>query len=200
MKPDLQPRRFELPIVWVFALIFLGVGYRLAVPVFGLPWNTAPLLAMAFGGGMLLAPRLWWIPVAALVVGDLLLGILSPGGGVGTYTLVSAGIYACVALFGSAARRRLPPWPAMWAGTMLCGVLFYGVSNTFVWLSLPEYSKTLAGWWQSQTVGLPQYSPPAWVFLRNSLLADTVWCAAALVAWVGLRKETGSSALAAEAG
>ena len=76
----------------------------------------------------------------------------------------------------------------MWCGTLLSGVLFYAVANTFSWLYWPGYEKSLAGWWQCQTTGLPEFSPPAWVFLRNALIADTIWCALAGMVYVVFRR------------
>lgn len=171
--------RGTLSFGWILALLLLGAGYRLAVPVFDLPWNTAPLMAMAFGGSMLLGVRFWWVPVVILVTGDLLLGLRNPAEGIAGYTVMSAVFYAVVALGGSRAARSMKIWPMMWCGTLLCAVLFYVVANTSTWLTWPGYEKSLAGWWQSQTTGLPEYSPPAWVFLKNSLIADTIWCALA---------------------
>jgi len=160
---------------WILLLSALGAGYRIAVPVFDLPWNTAPFMAIAFGGGLLLGARFWWVPVIMLVASDVLLGILNPGEGVALYTLVSAVVIAAAAALGSLASSRLPVWPSLWCGTLLSGVAFYLVANTFTWLVLPEYAKSFAGWWQSQTTGLAGF-PPSWFFLRNSLIADTIWC------------------------
>lgn len=188
-----QSHRTELAPSWVLLLVAIGVVYRFAAPLLGLPWNTAPILAMAFGGGILLGSRFWWMPVLALIASDLALGLLSPGGGIGWHTLVSTVFYGLAAVLGAASRWRLPIAPTLWAGTMICGVLFYAVANTFTWLALPEYAKSFAGWWQSQTTGLPQYSPPAWVFLRNSLIADTAWSAVALLAWQVLGQERPAS-------
>ncbi len=176
MKRPLPESPAALAPIWGLALVALGVGYRVAVPVFDLPWNSAPLMAMAFGGAMLLGVRFWWIPVAALLAGDLALGLMTPGGGIGGYTLMSALFYLAAAWLGAKAGRGPRLWPALWCGTLLCGLLFYVLANTYTWLALPAYAKTFAGWWQSQTTGLPEFSPPAWVFLRNSLLADTAWC------------------------
>lgn len=133
-------------------------------------------MAVCFGGALLLGARFWWLPIVLLVGSDLFLG-LTRGTGVGNYTLMSAGFYAVVAFvasrFGQWSGRT---WPALWCGTLLASVGFYVFANTFSWMVSPEYAKSIAGWWQSQTTGLPQYSPQAWVFLRNALIADTIWC------------------------
>ncbi len=191
-------RSATLSPVWVLALVGFGACYRVAVPVFELPWNSTPLMAMAFGGGMLLGARFWWVPVVVLVASDLAIGLLFPGDGIAGYTLMSALFYLATAWTGAVAGRSLRLWPAMWCGTLLSGILFYLLANTYSWVVLPGYAKTLAGWWQSQTTGLPEFSPPAWVFLRNSLMADTLWCVLAGVVYALFRRPR-SLAVAAEA-
>ena len=47
------------------------------------------------------------------------------------------------------------------------------ITNFFSWLSDPGYAKSLAGFVQAVTVGLPVYSAtPTWMFFRNSILSD----------------------------
>lgn len=180
MNPRHPIRRTAPPIpIWALALVALGAAYRIAVPVFDLPWNTAPLMAMAFGGALLAGGRAWWMPVLVLLISDLVLGLLRPGEGLALYTLVSALFYLAAARAGVFVGKRTRHWLALWSGTLLCALLFYLVSNTYAWAIDPGYAKTASAWWQSQTTGLPQYAPPAWVFLRNSILADTLWCVAA---------------------
>lgn len=173
--PDSHPSR-RISFLGALLLVCAGLAYRIAIPVFGLAWNSAPLMAIAFGGGLLLGMRSWWIPALALIASDLILGLIISGGGVGTYTLMSALIYTGAAWCGAWVGKSSRTWLVMWSGTLVSGIIFYIVANTFSWLTMPEYAKTLAGWWQSQTTGLPQYTPPAWAFLRNALLGDTFWC------------------------
>jgi len=64
-------------------------------------------------------------------------------------------------------------------GGLLCGCvaasfLFYILANAGTWLSSPEYAKSFAGFFQSQTTGLPGYAP-AWNFLRNSVVSDLLF-------------------------
>jgi hypothetical protein len=49
-------------------------------------------------------------------------------------------------------------------------MLFYLVTNTASWLSLPDYEKTWAGWIQALTKGLPGL-PQTWEFFRNTLIS-----------------------------
>src|SRR5690606_32197297 len=110
---------------WLLPLLVLTVGYRVATSSVDFLGNTAPLMAITFGGAMLLGPRFWWLPVALLLTSDLALGLFHGGGsGIGCYTLMSAVFYIVVALLGGTPGRREIIWPMMWCGTLLCGLLF----------------------------------------------------------------------------
>jgi hypothetical protein len=157
--------------------------------------NTSPLMAMCFGGGLLLGFRFCWVPVVLLVGSDLALGIFR-GTGVGGYTIFTSLAFTGAAVAGAFFHRHRGKWAVMLAGTLLCSIGFYVAANTFVWASPPmtptslTYAKTFAGWWQSQTVGLPGY-PPSILFLRNALIGDTLWCvlASPLFFWKPARLE-----------
>ncbi|MEX2580207.1 MAG: DUF6580 family putative transport protein [Verrucomicrobiales bacterium] len=188
---DSDPSLSSQPVLkpyLVLLLLAVTVAYRVVASHFDFLGNTAPLMAIAFGGALLLGARYWWLPVALLVASDLVLGIVHGGGGIGGYTVMSAFFYLGVAWVGGHAGRRERVWPKMWCGTLLCGVLFYVFANTYSWLLWPGYEKSLAGWWQSQTVGVPGISPPAWMFLRNALIADSIWCAVAGVLFFAQRR------------
>lgn len=160
----------------VLGLILLTVAYRLASSHLEFAGNTAPLIATAFGGALLLGLRFWWIPALALVASDVILGIWHGGGGLGGYTILTACFIFAVSYLAAVAGKRGKTWARMWFGTLVCSVAFYAVANTYSWLAWPGYEKSVQGWWQSQTTGVPNVSPPAWTFLRNALLADTIWC------------------------
>jgi hypothetical protein len=53
-------------------------------------------------------------------------------------------------------------------GGVLGAIVFYFLTNTLSWLLNPAYVKTLAGWLQSLTTGVPGY-PPTWTFFFNTL-------------------------------
>lgn len=190
--PSLRPS-----LALALSLLLLTVAYRLGASHFPALGNTAPLMAIAFAGTLLIARAglsggaarwLPWLPALLLVASDLALGWWHGGGGVGSYTLFSALFYAAaswsalaLARSGRGPTSRSQLWPRLWCGTLLWSVGFYLAANTLSWLSSPAYAKTLLGWWQSQTLGLPGY-PPSWTFLRNAILADTAWCALAAAA------------------
>jgi Na+/melibiose symporter-like transporter len=70
-----------------------------------------------------------------------------------------------IALGRSVGRKR--PWWLLVCGGMVGAMLFYLVTNTASWLILP-YAKTLAGWIQALTTGLPGPTH-TWEFFRNTL-------------------------------
>lgn len=178
MPASSSPQR-RFPLVAILSLIALGTAWRVSVPVFELPQNSAPLVAIAFGGALLLGMRLWWVPLAALLASDLILGLILPGGGIGGYTLVSAGFLLLASFTGARLQADGHPWLWLWSGTLVGCVAFYLLANTYSWIFWPGYEKSLSGWWQCQTTGLPGINPPSWVFLKNSLIANTLWCALA---------------------
>lgn len=195
MKLNFQSTK-GLSIPLVLLLIVITVTYRIIAAEFEWLSNTAPLMAIAFGGALLMGPRFWWLPVMLLVVSDLALGFLN-GTGVGGYTVLSLFFYLGVAGVAGALGRRGRAWPTMWCGTLLAGVLFYVVANTYSWAMWPGYEKSLAGWWQSQTLGVPGINPPAWMFLRNALIADSIWCVLAGILFFTKTKEAEAAAVEA---
>ena len=65
---------------------------------------------------------------------------------------------------------------SLFAATLAGSGLFYLITNTASWLSTPDYLKTLPGWWQALTVGLPGF-PPTFLFFRNTVLSDIFFTA-----------------------
>ena len=110
------------------------------------------------------------LPLACLLASDLVLNVHFGAALVTGEMLARYGALALVALLGLRLRasRRV--------GTFLLASLagstgFYLITNTVSWLTAPGYAKTVAGWCQALTVGLPGYLP-TWMFFRNSLLSD----------------------------
>jgi hypothetical protein len=140
-----------------------------------MPPSFSAAYAIVFCAGLYLPGRLGWIvPLGMLAGSDLLLSIFfySPDGFSAGHFLVEeaplflayGGLIALGRAFG--AKR---PWWLLTGGGLIGALLFYMVTNTAAWMSLP-YAKTLAGWIQAVTTGLPGY-PPTWEFFRNTLLS-----------------------------
>jgi len=81
-------------------------------------------------------------------------------------------------MFVLASLLRRPKFPVAAGLTVFGVVAFYLVANTGAWISSPAYAKNIAGWWQSQTVGLPGF-PPSYYFLRNGLIGNLAFLALA---------------------
>ncbi|NNE92069.1 MAG: hypothetical protein HKN23_10515 [Verrucomicrobiales bacterium] len=168
---------------WIAALLVLAIGYRVFAAGSTDLANTSPLMAMCFGGGLLLGLRFCWIPALLIVASDLVLGWTN-GIGPGSYTVLTAVSFTLAGFAGAWIGKKRGSWPVMWFGTMIGSIVFYLAANTWSWAGSPVYAQTLAGWWQSQTIGIPGF-PPSLLFLRNALVGDTIWClvAAPLFFW-----------------
>jgi hypothetical protein len=160
-----------------FVLVVLTVAYRVATAYFDVLPNFAPLMALAFCVGIYTTRRIYWlIPLAALLLSDFLLNLHYGEPFFTWYLVVSYALYAVGATVGGWVRQR-PAWHYLAAGSLLCSVLFYLATNTVSWWTEPGYAKTVAGWVQALTVGLPGY-PQTWIFFRNTLLSDLFFIAA----------------------
>ena len=155
----------------------------LLIVVFGLsrwpglmPPNFSAAYAMVFCAGLYLPGRLGWIlPLGVLAGSDLLINLVfyaKDGFSTGAFIkaelpvwLAYAGMVALGRAFG--AKRS---WWTLVGGGVIGAMLFYVVTNTGAWMSLPGYQKTLSGWVQAVTIGLPGF-PQTWEFFRNTLLS-----------------------------
>jgi hypothetical protein len=164
--------------------IFLVAGLILAVAVFRIvraTWfpelpNFSPVMALAFCGGLFLpGVAAWIIPMAAVVLADLGLSWALGYEVSGLWQFVRfAGLAAAVGAGRWLAARQSFGLGAFLGLLMASGIGFYLVSNAATWLVSPDYAKTLAGFVQAQTTGLPGYAP-TWTFLRNALVSDLIF-------------------------
>lgn len=150
--------------------------------------NFSPLGALVLCGGLFFPGRMAWIlPAAAVLVTDVVLNLIYGVGafGAGTVGLVVAwGLVFGVAWVLRGRIRRCGAskgWGVVFGATLVSALMFYVVTNTVAFIGSPAYPQSLAGWWQSLTVGVPGF-PPTLVFFRNSLIGDLVftglfvWC------------------------
>lgn len=162
-------------------LFAIAVAYRL-LPVFlgvtvhqpeWLP-NFSPMAALCLCGAACL-PRRFAIavPFIALLGTDL---ALNTHYGFPLFTVEFLGTivaFAVVAALGWQLRKN--PRPGVILPAVLGGSLFFYIAtNTASWLYEPGYAKTVAGWLQALTTGLPGYAP-TWVFYRNTLAGDILF-------------------------
>jgi hypothetical protein len=83
--------------------------------------------------------------------------------------LVKTLAFAGIVLLGRLFSPRMNFFKLL-GGGLLGAVLFYLITNTASWLNDAGYAKTLAGWLQALTTGLPGY-PSTLEFFRNTLLS-----------------------------
>ncbi|MEM0896013.1 MAG: DUF6580 family putative transport protein [Verrucomicrobiota bacterium] len=168
--------------------------------------NYAPMVGIVFCAAMVLP---WRIALAvafgALLLSDLFLNAhyaSMPGGQsffeltLSPWMAMNYAVYAILFYVGVSLGKR-PNIGRLFAGTVAGVIGFYLLSNTAAWAATPAYPKSLAGWWQSQTAGLPGF-PPSFVFLRNALVGNTIFASLFILFVVGERQsETGETCTAA---
>lgn len=135
-----------------------------------LPQNFSAAHALLFCAAFWLPGWMGWVlPLATIIATDILLNIFHYNMPVMMPELVVnwmiLGLFVVLAKW--MARHR--SYGRVFLGTLIGALLFYLVSNTVSWLVNPAYAKTIAGWIQALTVGLPGF-PPTWVFGLKSLL------------------------------
>ena len=140
-------------IALVVGLVLLAVIIRL-LP---LPPNFAPITAVAIFGGALLPGRFSVaVPLAAMIVSDLFLGL---------HSLIWAtwGGFALIALMSSRYVTKNSPTTVLGA-SVGASILFFVITNFAVWLEGRLYAPTLEGLVSSYVNAVP--------FFRNTLLSD----------------------------
>jgi hypothetical protein len=135
-----------------------------------LPQNFSAAHALLFCAAFWLPGWMGWVlPLATIIVTDILLNLFHYNMSVMVPELVVNWVILAlfVVLAKWLARRR--SYDRVFLGTLIGALLFYLVSNTVSWMVNPAYAKTIAGWVQALTVGLPGF-PPTWLFGLKSLL------------------------------
>ena len=143
----------------VYGLIIL-VALARVVPH---PWNVAPIGALGLFSGAYIATRwAWALPLVALLLGDLFLGLYSPVVMLFVY-LGFAGSAVCGRVFLH--RRRSA---SRFGGAIVsAALLFYLLSNFGMWIVYYPHS------WE----GLIACYVSALPFLLKSLMGDALYCA-----------------------
>lgn len=137
--------------------------------------NVSPLPALWLMSLVCLSGRdRWLLPLAAWVISDPLLNMFYG------QSLVVWDQWGLV--LGLLSTLLLIPWmkhSLSWtralSGSALSALLFYLVTNTVSFMSLPEfYERSWAGFYQAQWSG-PEGLGPTWVFLRNAVGANLLF-------------------------
>ena len=136
-----------------------------------LPDNFSAAYALTFCAGVYFPRRLaWWLPLLTLLVTDVVINVLYyQVAALSVYMLVNYAAYAAIIGIGRRFSARTI-WLKLVCGSLLGAVLFYVVTNTAAWLQNPEYARTIAGWLQALTTGIPRF-PPTYIFFWKTLLS-----------------------------
>ena len=156
--------------------VFRLIGPLAGGPVSLVLANIAPLAAVVVAGAVYLPRRVAFVvPFGALFVSTLVVNWAKGWPLASPYTAAVGlcfGLVFALAWMVRGTRRVSTVLGVTVAGT----VVFYLASNTVAWVFEPAYARTLAGWLQAQTLGLPiPGAPPSWWFLAKSLAGDLLF-------------------------
>ncbi len=166
-------RRFQTWLPWLFVVLF-AVSRMPGL----LPPNFSVAYAFAFCAGVYFRGAwAWWLPLGVMLATDMTLNVfyyhVSP---FGFYLLTNYAIYALLIGLGKWIGHRAP-FLTLFLGGLAGAVIFYVISNTLAWWDNPGYARTLAGWIQALTLGLPTVHPTTWELFRNTLLSGGLFTA-----------------------
>jgi hypothetical protein len=127
------------------------------------PPNVTPVAAMALFAGAYVSDRrlALLIPLAALLISDLVIGIHD------TMLYVYVGM-AITVFIGAMLRNRPTVLPAI-AASFGASAIFFLITNYGAWMGNPIYPQTMQGLMAAMTAGIP--------FFRNSVLGDLFFTA-----------------------
>jgi len=142
-------------------LILLAVASRLLPH----PPNFTPLAALGlFSGAYLQVRKYWLVPVAALLLSDLVIGFYQPVAMIFVYS----GFILCAFLGRALLHERRTPL-TLGGATLSGSVIFFIISNLGDWLTGLNYPRTGQGLIECYTMAIP--------FFRNTLAGDLFYVA-----------------------
>ncbi len=149
-------------ILFSLLLIVIAAGARL-IPH---PYNFSPVGGMIlFSGAVFGAFRFGWVlPLMAMILSDLILGIHSE----------MPWVYGALAANFLLARQMLPRerrWTPVRLGStsLMASTLFFVISNFGVWFQGSLYPKTFAGWVECYVAAIP--------FFGGTVVGDLLYTA-----------------------
>jgi hypothetical protein len=162
-------------------LILAATLYRVCFALAGSPgaWaNFSPLAAILLCSAAYLPRRFILLAgLGPLLVADLILNAHYHQPLIDTGMFSRYFSFALILLLGVLVRKQhLHKLLFLFVSTFVGSSLFYLITNTTTWISTPDYAKTLAGWCQALTTGVPGY-PPTLLFFRNTILSDLFFTA-----------------------
>lgn len=145
------------------AAISLIIGIAVILRIMPHPANMAPIAAMAlFGGATLDRKYALIIPLIALFVSDLIIGLH------GTMLFVYGG-FILTGLIGMWLKKHYSVKTIV-LSAVVSSILFFLITNFGVWIEGELYPTTLQGLLSSYMMGIP--------FLKNTLIGDLFYTGA----------------------
>jgi len=151
-------RKMDKSQLWVIVALIVVVAVMRLLPH---PMNVTPVGALGLFAGALLPHRMaWLLPVAALLISDMIAGFYA----LPAMALVYLGFY-CSAVIGRVwlARQRSPG--RLVSAVLASATVFFVISNLSAWLMY--YPRTLEGFVQCYLSAIP--------FFGRSLLGDALY-------------------------
>jgi hypothetical protein len=173
-------------------LIFAVTLYRVCYALAGSPdaWaNFSPLASILLCSAAYL-PRKFIIlaSLGPLITADLILDAHYHAPFIDAGMISRFFCFGLILLLGYAVRNlHRQKMLFLFGATLVGSWLFYLITNSTAWLSTPDYAKTLSGWLQALTVGVPGF-PPTLFFFRNSVLSDLFFTALFVITQTVSRK------------
>lgn len=143
----------NINLALALVLVLLAIGLRL------LPHadNFAPMTAVAIFSGVILPRKLaLWVPLAAIVASDVMIGFYNT-------ILVTWACYAIIALASSHYLRKLSFRRGL-GMSLSASMFFFLLTNFATWIWSGMYAHTFAGFIQCYEMAVP--------FFRNSVASD----------------------------
>ena len=178
MQPDhrasfITPRSLVLVAMIAFAVAMRLVNYFAPGAV---PWNFTPVEAIALFGGTYFSDRRLGIavPLAAMVVGDVIIATLLPAAWIRDWLGTLPSVYLCIALtaVGAFALRNKVSVVNVAIGAVASAVLFFIVTNFATWMAAH------AGAGSACTQGLAACYVAGIPFFKGTLYGTLFWSAA----------------------
>ncbi|MDP0491698.1 MAG: hypothetical protein Q7Q71_11670 [Verrucomicrobiota bacterium JB023] len=160
-------------------ILLLGVVALLIALRFGAEsqgiYEFQPYYALFFclafwrGGKWLAIPAIAYLISLSMMSGGLALWMVSPILG-----------FALIALWGRQFHESASKL-SLFGGSLIGASIFYVQTNIFAFLFDGRYEKSLGGLAQALWTGLPADAVPTWFFLRNALIATSLFTAVLLI-------------------
>jgi hypothetical protein len=185
-------------MIAALALLFFAIAWRVLLGVnhshdYGWLHNFAPLSAIALCGAAWLPRRTAFaLPLIALFASDLALNA-HYGAPLVTWEMATRYLALGIIAMGGWLLRGNKRAPVMLAASLVASAVFFVLTNSASWLTDPGYEKTLSGWSQSLTTGLPGF-PPTLTFFKHTVASDLIFTALFLACFAYSRHRAVSSA------